>query len=86
MVAVQDPTGKVFCLLPDEPFMFDPFQLKAIQEVTRKTPGSGEEYVATQLSWVDGTWTHVKTSFDDIVEAITNAWERAKEADRGLPF
>lgn len=73
---VQDVTGKVFCLLSNEPFMFDPFQLRSIQEVTRHEPGTRQEYKATRLSWIDGTWNELTTPFDDIVEVVSKAWER----------
>jgi len=75
VVAVQDPSGKVFCLLPDEPFFFDPFQLKSVHEVTLQKSGTHEEYKATQMSWVDGTWNNVETPFDEVVSTIATAWE-----------
>lgn len=81
MTTVQDFNGKVFCLLPNEPFMFDPFQIKSIREVTRSRPGNREEYTGTQLSWIDGTWTDVETGFDEVVDVISSAWERFNEKD-----
>jgi hypothetical protein len=82
VTTVQDLNGKVFCLLPNEPFMFDPFQIKSIREVTQSRPGSREEYAATQLSWIDGTWTVIETGFDEVVDAISSAWERYNHEDK----